>query len=123
MIQLFTSPSIIKSEGTKPKLIEEYIGAVNSGTDDLSIARMKSPSGWMEPGQKPDFDEYTIVLSGTLRVETADETIDVSDGQGILISRGEWVRYSSPEEGGAEYISVCIPAFTPDRVHRDPSTD
>lgn len=120
MIQHISKPSIISSEGTKKKLIEEFFGAVNTNTDMVSIARMKSPEGWIEPGQKPEFDEYTVVLSGNLQVETEKEVFQVSTGQAILVTKNEWVKYSSPQKGGAEYISVCIPAFSPDTVHRDP---
>ncbi len=119
MIQIYNKPSIITSEGTKPKLIEEYIGKVNSNTDAVSIARMKSPEGWTEPGQKPEFDEYTVVLSGNLQVETKAKTVEIRAGQAILVTKNEWVRYSSPKEGGAEYISVCLPAFTPEGARRD----
>lgn len=113
------SPTIIKAAGSKPKVIEEYIGRVNSGTGALSIARMQSPAGWTEPGQKPEFDEYTVVLKGMLRVECKDDTIDVSAGEAIVTHKGEWIRYSSPVPGGAEYIAVCLPAFSPATVHRD----
>ena len=113
------SPSIIKAAGNKPKVIEEFIGRVNSDTEGVSIARMKSPSGWLEPGQIPEFDEYTIVLKGTLRVETKNESFDIKEGEAIITHKGEWVRYSSPLSVGAEYIAVCLPAFSPDAVHRD----
>ena len=119
MAQLIESPTIIEAAGTKPKLIEEFVGHVNSGTGDISIARMKSPAGWEEPAQTPDFDEYTVVLAGTLRVETRGGTLDVTAGQAVLAERGEWVRYSTPAEGGAEYIAVCLPAFSPGTVHRE----
>jgi len=119
MIKLITCPTEIKAEGNKPKRIEEFVGRVNSETTQLSIARMKSPSGWIEPGQRPEFNEYSLVLSGTLRVETRKETIDVTSNQAILVSGGEWVRYSTPYEEGAEYIAVCVPAFSPETVHRD----
>jgi mannose-6-phosphate isomerase-like protein (cupin superfamily) len=119
MPTLIPSPSIIKSAGNKPKIIEEFIGRVNTGTSDVSIARMRSPSGWVEPGQTPEFDEYTLVLRGTLRVVTKTGPIDVSAGHAIIITKGEWVQYSSPEPDGAEYIAVCLPAFSPDIVHRD----
>lgn len=105
--------------GNKPKIIREFIGRVNSDTPSVSIARMQSPSGWVEPGQRPEFDEYTIVLNGLLRVEHDDGTIDVRAGQAVIARRGEWVRYSTPEGDGAEYISVCLPAFSPETVHRD----
>ncbi len=113
------SPSIIQAAGNKPKIIEEFIGRVNSKTDDLSIALMKSPAGWVEPGQTPEFDEYTIVLNGVLRIETKDEIFNIKQGEAIIVHKGEWIRYSSPLPGGTEYIAVCIPAFSPDLVHRD----
>ena len=116
---LFKKPSVIKSAGNKPKIIEEYIGRVNSGTDHLSIARMKSPEGWTEPGQQPEFNEYTVVLRGMLRVRTKGEVIDVKSGEAVILSRGEWVQYSTPGPEGAEYIAVCMPAFSPDTVHRE----
>ncbi len=112
-------PTIIKAAGNKPKIIEEYIGRVNSGTDDVSIAKMTSPSGWVEPGQKPDFDEYTVVLKGVLRIETEGEVLDVRAGEAVITHKGEWVRYSTPGNEGAEYIAVCLPAFSPETVHRD----
>ena len=114
-----TAPSIIKPAGNKPKIIEEFIGHINSKTAAVSIARMQSPSGWMEPGQTPEFDEYTVVLNGTLRVETKSGTTDVKAGEAVIAPRGQWVRYSTPGEKGAEYIAVCLPAFSPDSVHRD----
>ena len=113
-------PTIIKAAGNKPKVIEEFIGRVNSHSADCSIARMTSPAGWLEPGQTPEFDEYSLVLRGMLRAWTRDETIDARAGQAISIPRGQWVQYSTPEADGAEYISVCIPAFSPATVHRDP---
>jgi hippurate hydrolase len=119
MIKLIKNPSVIKAAGTKEKIIEEYIGRVNSKTSDLSIARMISPEGWEEPGQKPEFDEYTLVLKGTLKVKTEKEEFDVTVGQAIIIGKNEWVQYSSPYEGGAEYIAVCLPAFSPETVHRE----
>src|SRR5512134_2367220 len=119
MATLIPRPTVVQAAGNKPKLIEEYVGRVNSRTDAVSIARMKSPSGWVEPGQTPDFDEYTLVLRGTLRVETRSGTLDVRAGQAVIAAGGEWVRYSAPEEGGAEYVAVCVPAFSPDTVHRD----
>ena len=114
-----TQPTIVKAAGNKPKVIEEYIGRVNSKSDALSIARMKSPAGWVEPGQTPEFDEYTVVLRGTLRVMTHSGAIDVHAGQAVITHRGEWVQYSTPGSEGAEYIAVCLPAFSPDTVHRD----
>jgi mannose-6-phosphate isomerase-like protein (cupin superfamily) len=119
MITFIKSPSIIEAAGNKPKIIEEFIGRVNSKTEVASIAKMKSPSGWSEPGQTPEFDEYTIVLKGTLRVESKGKTIDVKQGEAIIAHKGEWVKYGSPLPEGAEYIAVCIPAFAPDKVHRD----
>jgi quercetin dioxygenase-like cupin family protein len=113
------APSIIEAAGTKPKVIEEFIGRVNSRTDAVSVARMRSPAGWVEPGQTPEFDEYTVVLAGLLRVTTKAGVSDVRAGQALIAHRGEWVQYSSPEEGGAEYVAVCLPAFSPDTVHRD----
>jgi mannose-6-phosphate isomerase-like protein (cupin superfamily) len=119
MPTLVSSPSIIKAAGNKPKIIEEFIGRVNTNLSDVSIARMRSPRGWVEPGQTPAFDEYTIVLRGTLRVVTKTGSLDVAAGQAIVVTKGEWVQYSSPEPDGAEYIAVCLPAFSPDIVHRD----
>jgi quercetin dioxygenase-like cupin family protein len=118
MARHIPSPTIIQAQGNVPKQIEEFIGAVNSGTAAVSISRMKSPAGWEEPGQTPDFDEYSVVLSGSLRVETREGTIEVAAGQAVITPAGEWVRYSTPS-GPAEYISVCLPAFTPATVHRD----
>jgi mannose-6-phosphate isomerase-like protein (cupin superfamily) len=119
MPTLITKPAVVEAAGTKPKLIEEFVGRVNTGTDDVSIARMKSPDGWLEPGQKPGFDEYTIVLKGMLRVSTKTETIDVRAGQAVIVHAGEWVQYSTPDKDGAEYLAVCMPAFSMDTVHRD----
>ena len=119
MAKLITGPTRIQAAGNKPKSIEEFIGRVNSGTSGLSIARMRSPSGWVEPGQTPQFDEYTVVLAGSLRVETKAGVHDVVAGQAIITKAGEWVRYSSPHPDGAEYIAVCLPAFSPATVHRD----
>jgi mannose-6-phosphate isomerase-like protein (cupin superfamily) len=113
------SSSVIKAAGNKPKIINEFIGKVNSNTTNVSIAKMKSPEGWVEPGQTPEFDEYTIVLKGLLRVKTEKETFDVKSGEAIITHKGEWVQYSTPGSEGAEYIAVCIPAFLPDTVHRD----
>ena len=113
-------PTRIQSAGNKPKLIDEYIGRVNSGTAALSVAHMRSPGGWQEPGQAPEFDEFTIVLRGMLRVEHEGGTMDVAAGQAVVAHHGEWVRYSTPEPEGAEYIAVCLPAFSMDTVHRDP---
>ena len=119
MPQLIHGPSIIRAAGNKPKIIEEYVGRANTDTSAVSVARMRSPGGWEEPGQTPEFDEYTVVLRGMLRVKTGDATTDVREGQGIITRRGEWVQYSTPEEGGAEYIAVCLPAFSMETVHRD----
>jgi mannose-6-phosphate isomerase-like protein (cupin superfamily) len=119
MPTLIESPSVIRAAGNKPKLIEEFIGRVNSKTEQLSVARMKSPSGWVEPGQTPDFDEYTLVLRGMLRVTSKDATLDVRAGQAVIVHRGEWVQYSTPGVDGAEYVAVCLPAFSMGAVHRD----
>ena len=119
MPTLIDHPTVIPAAGKKPKVIEEFAGRVNTGTPDLSIARMISPAGWTEPGQTPEFDEYTLVLRGTLRVSSADGATDVHAGQAVIAHRGEWVQYSSPAAGGAEYIAVCLPAFSPALVHRD----
>ena len=116
MSRLIKSPSVIKAAGNIPKVIEEYVGLVNS---EISIARMKSPSGWEEPGQTPEFNEFTVVLDGVLKVETEKETYEVKEGEAIIINSGEWVRYSSPGSDGAEYIAVCLPAFSPETVNRD----
>ncbi|MEN8154307.1 MAG: cupin domain-containing protein [Acidobacteriota bacterium] len=119
MAEKILKPSVIEAAGNKPKIIEEFIGKVNTGNSDISIAKMKSPGGWVEPGQKPEFDEYTVVLKGMLRVETESETLDIHEGEAVRIKSGEWVRYSSPGDEGAEYIAVCLPAFSPETVHRD----
>ncbi len=113
------APATIRAAGNKSKLIEEFIGNANSKTPAISIARMKSPEGWSEPGQTPEFDEYTVVIRGMLRVASQKETVDVHAGQAIIAHRGEWIQYSTPENNGAEYISVCTPAFSPEIVHRD----
>lgn len=113
------APSRIQSAGNKPKIIEELVGRVNSKTTPVSIAHMHSPAGWEEPGQTPEFDEYTVVLKGMLRVSHKDGFIDVHADQAVIVNKGEWVRYSSPGTEGAEYIAVCLPAFSPDTVHRD----
>lgn len=112
-------PTVIEAAGNKPKIIEEYIGRVNSGTGDVSIARMKSPGGWVEPGQTPEFDEYTVVLKGMLRVTAKNFIYDVNAGEAIITKKGEWVQYSTPNPEGAEYVAVCLPAFSPVTVHRD----
>ena len=119
MPRLIAAPTRIEAAGNKPKLIDEYIGAVNSGDTRASIAHMRSPQGWQEPGQTPEFDEFTIVLKGKLRVEHAGGAMEVAAGQAIHTPPGEWIRYSTPFEGGAEYIAVCLPAFSPATVHRD----
>jgi len=119
MPSLISNPTVVQAAGTKPKLIEEYVGRVNTKSTDVSIARMKSPAGWVEPGQRPEFDEYTIVLNGMLRVTGEDGIIDVRAGQAVLVRGGEWVQYSTPEPEGAEYVAVCLPAFSMDTVHRD----
>ena len=121
MPRLIDGPTTVEAAGTKPKLILEYIGRVNSDTESLSIAHMKSPQGWVEPGQRPEFHEYTLVLSGELVVQSEDGTTQtVVAGQAIAAEPGEWVQYSTPGADGAEYVAVCLPAFTPDSVHRDP---
>ena len=119
MPTLISSPTRITSAGNKPKLIDEYIGRVNTQTSDASVAHMRSPGGWVEPGQTPEFDEFTIVLNGMLRVKHEGGDIDVHAGQAIVVHKGEWVQYSTPEPDGAEYIAVCLPAFSMDTVHRD----
>ncbi len=119
MPTLIREPRRIEAAGNKPKLIDEYLGRINTGTHELSVAHMRSPGGWVEPGQAPEFDEYTIVLAGMLRVTHREGTLDVAAGQAIVTRRGEWVRYSTPEPEGAEYIAICLPAFSPDTVHRD----
>jgi len=111
--------TVIPAEGNKPKIIEEFIGRVNSGDHGLSIARMKSPAGWEEPGQRPEFDEFTLVLKGVLRVDFEGGSMDVAVGQAVVSKAGEWVRYSTPGKEGAEYVAICLPAFSPDTVHRD----
>jgi mannose-6-phosphate isomerase-like protein (cupin superfamily) len=116
---LIEKPTVITAAGNKPKRIAEYVGRVNSATDAVSIAHMTSPSGWIEPGQSPEFDEYTMVLRGTLRVDTRSGSINVQAGQAIVTPRGEWVRYSTPGPDGAEYVAVCLPAFSPALVRRD----
>jgi len=118
---LIETPTIIPAAGNPPKRIAEYVGRVNNKTEALSVARMESPGGWQEPGQTPEFDEYTIVLRGTVRVETRTEVTDVNSGQAFLAAAGEWVRYSTPNESGAEYVAICIPAFSMELVHRDPN--
>jgi mannose-6-phosphate isomerase-like protein (cupin superfamily) len=119
MTKIIKTPSIIKSAGNKEKLIKEFFGHVNSSTSEVSIAHMTSPAGWVEPGQSPEFNEYTVVLKGKLKVTTKDEELLITEGQGIMTGKGEWVQYSTPYEGGAEYIAVCVPAFSPGLVRRD----
>jgi ethanolamine utilization protein EutQ (cupin superfamily) len=121
MPTLIPGPTRIQAAGNKPKLIDEYLGRVTTRTEAVSIAHMRSPGGWVEPGQTPEFDEYTVVLRGLLRVEHHGGTLDVRAGQAVLTRRGEWVRYSTPEPDGADYVAVCLPAFSPDTVHRDPA--
>jgi mannose-6-phosphate isomerase-like protein (cupin superfamily) len=116
---LIPEPIRIEAAGNKPKLIDEYVGRVRNGETRTSVAHMRSPGGWVEPGQTPEFDEYTVVLRGLLRVSHKDGTLDVRAGQAVLSRRGEWVRYSTPEPDGAEYIAICLPAFSPETVHRD----
>jgi len=119
MPKFISKPSVVEACGTKPKLIEEFVGRMNNDESRLSIARMKSPCGWVEPGQRPHFDEFTVVLSGMLRVRTESDVIEVRAGQSIVCNAGEWIQYSSPEQDGAEYIAVCLPAFSPQTVNRD----
>ena len=120
MPRLIDSPSVIQAAGTKPKRIEEFVGRVNTGHSGVSVARMRSPEGWVEPGQRPEFEEVTVVLSGMVRVEYEGGSLDVRAGQSLVTVPGEWIRYSTPEAGGAEYVAVCLPAFSPATVHRDP---
>lgn len=120
MPTLIDAPTVVAAAGNKPKRIEEFVGRVNSGDDSVSVARMRSPEGWVEPGQAPEFREITVVLEGLVRVESRSETLDVRAGQAAVTEPGEWVRYSTPEPGGAEYVAICLPAFSPDLVHRDP---
>ena len=122
MPQHITKPTVIAAAGNKPKRIEEFVGRVNSGTGAVSVARMTSPSGWVEPGQTPEFDEYTVVLRGSLRVTTRKGWIDVGAGQAVITHAGEWVQYSTPGADGAEYVAICLPAFAMDTVHRDEVT-
>jgi len=119
MITLIEKPSVIAAAGNKPKIIEEFVGRVNSRTESLSVARMQSPSGWVEPGQTPEFDEYTVVLRGSLRVTTRDGALDLHAGQAVIAHAGEWVQYSTPGPDGAEYVAICLPAFSMETVHRD----
>lgn len=120
MPTLIAKPTLIRASGNKPKVIQEHIGRVNTGHHELSVAHMRSPEGWLEPGQRPSFDEYTLVLAGVLRVECeSGETLDVHAGQAVIAQAGEWVRYSSPHAEGAEYVAICMPAFAPETVNRD----
>lgn len=119
MPKLIAAPTIVAAAGTKPKRIEEFAGRVNSGHAQVSVARMTSPGGWEEPGQRPEFEEITLVLRGMIRVQYDGGVLDVRAGQAVVTAPGEWIRYSTPDAGGAEYIAVCIPAFSPDTVHRD----
>jgi mannose-6-phosphate isomerase-like protein (cupin superfamily) len=119
MPTLIVRPTRVEAAGNKPKLIDEYIGRVNSANEEVSIAHMRSPGGWQEPGQAPEFDEFTVVIRGLLRVEHRDGHLDVRAGQAVIAHRGEWIRYSTPDPEGAEYIAVCVPAFSPGSVHRD----
>lgn len=116
--RLIEKPAIVQAAGNKPKIIREFVGRVNTGTENASVARMSSPEGWVEPGQTPRFDEYTLVLSGVLTVETKGGTLKVASGQAVITPKGEWVRYSTPD-GPCEYLAVCVPAFSPDTVNRD----
>jgi len=119
MLKVIPSPTKVETVGTPPKTILEFIGRVNSATEALSIAKMISPAGWSEPGQTPEFDEFTVVLRGSLRVETRDSIADITAGRAVIAPRGEWVRYSTPGPEGAEYVAVCLPAFSPAMVHRE----
>ncbi len=121
MPRLIAEPTRVAAAGTRPKIIEEYVGRLATGTPALSVARMKSPSGWVEPGQTPEFDEVTLVLRGMLCVESREGSLDVAAGQAVHVRKGEWVRYSTPGPDGAEYVAICLPAFGPDIVHRDPA--
>ncbi len=116
---LISKPTRIEAAGNKPKLIEEYIGRITSQTATASVAHMRSPAGWLEPGQTPEFDEFTVVVKGMLRIEHAEGSLDVRPGQAVIVPKGEWIRYSTPEAEGAEYYAVCVPAFSPETVHRD----
>ncbi|HZQ90538.1 MAG TPA: cupin [Terriglobales bacterium] len=119
MPTLIASPTRITAAGNKPKLIDEYVGRVNSQSQQVSVAHMRSPGGWREPGQRPEFDEYTLVLRGLLRVEHDGGYLDIRAGQAVIAHKGEWVRYSTPEAEGAEYVAICLPAFSMQTVHRD----
>jgi len=119
MPRLIAGPTIVEAAGNKPKRIEEFVGRANSGHDAVSVARMVSPGGWVEPGQRPEFEEVTVVLRGMLRVEYEGGVMEVRAGQAVVTAPGEWVRYSTPGDEGAEYLAVCLPAFSPTTVHRD----
>ena len=119
MPKLIAEPTVVSAAGSKPKQIQEFVGRVNTGTATASVARMVSPEGWEEPGQRPDFEEITLVLRGRLRVEHEGGNLDVEAGQAVVTMPGEWVRYSTPDAGGAEYVAVCLPAFSPETVNRD----
>ena len=119
MPRLIAGPTSIEAAGNKPKRIDEYIGQVNSGDGEISVAHMRSPAGWVEPGQRPEFREITLILQGQVRLEYEGGAMDVSAGQAVISEPGEWIRYSTPEPGGAEYIAICLPAFAPEIVHRD----
>ena len=121
MPELIDGPSRVQAAGTKPKLIDEFVGRVNTGEPRVSVARMRSPEGWVEPGQRPEFDEWTVVLDGALHIEHEGGALDVRADQAVLVRAGEWVRYSTPDPDGARYVAVCLPAFAPDTVHRDDS--
>lgn len=123
MPRLIDKPTVISASGNKPKEIEEYVGRANTGADHVSVARMISPAGWHEPGQQPEFEEITVVLKGMLRVEHESGALEVKAGQAVVTQPGEWVRYSTPAPEGAEYISICLPAFSAETVHRDQSTE
>ncbi len=119
MPRLISAPSEITADGNMPKKIKEFVGMLNTGTESVSIAFMKSPSGWSEPGQTPEFDEYSLILKGVLKVETKNGNLEAIAGQCVILNKGEWVKYSTPGAEGAEYVSVCVPAFSPDTVHKD----
>lgn len=121
MPKLIENPTVIEAAGNKPKKIEEFTGRVNTGVQEVSVAKMTSPEGWVEPGQRPEFTEITVLLEGSLTVEYEGGSMEVKAGQAVITNPGEWVRYSTPEPGGAKYIAICLPAFSPDTVHRDPA--
>ena len=122
MPRLIESPTIVQAAGNKPKRIEEFVGRINTENSTVSVARMVSPGGWVEPGQRPEFEEITVVLEGMLRVESETGSLDVHAGQAVITSPGEWVRYSTPQPSGAVYMAICLPAFSPETVHRDEAT-